>query len=92
VLYVLHDFVSRANPNDSTAGYDNYASGRNACFISLEKLCIQAIAVNFVHNISREPTEMVGVLEKFFILAPPAFLQYLQSAQLGQRMRRDERA
>ena len=50
VLSAFHDLVDKANPDDPSTKYDNHASGPIVCFTYLQKLGIQAIAVNLVYT------------------------------------------
>ncbi|MCJ1379009.1 hypothetical protein MMC17_002108 [Xylographa soralifera] len=50
VLAAFHRFVNRAVSDDPSTTYDNNAAGPIACFSYIQKLGIQAIAVNLVYT------------------------------------------
>ncbi|KAI9715744.1 MAG: hypothetical protein M1812_005742 [Candelaria pacifica] len=50
VLAAFHEFISRADANNTDVSYDQNAAGPLACFSYLPKLGIQAIAVNLVYT------------------------------------------
>jgi FAD/FMN-containing dehydrogenase len=50
VLSAFHNFVNRTITNDKGHAYDENAAGPLTCFTYLQKLGIQAIAINVVHT------------------------------------------
>ncbi|MCJ1376634.1 hypothetical protein MMC20_007877 [Loxospora ochrophaea] len=54
VLAAFHEYVSRGDSSDPSTTYDDHAAGPIACFSYIQKLGIQAIAVNLVYTKSPE--------------------------------------
>ncbi|KAL9638520.1 MAG: hypothetical protein Q9164_001505, partial [Protoblastenia rupestris] len=54
VLAAFYEFVSRADWGDPSTMYDSHAAGPIVCFSYIQKLGIQAIAVNLVYTKSPE--------------------------------------
>ena len=54
VLAAFYECVNRAVPGDRSTTYDNHAAGLIACFSYIQKLGVQAIAVNLVYTKSIE--------------------------------------
>ena len=54
VLGAFQECVTRAGSSDSSITYDDYAAGPIACFSYIQKLGVQAIAVNLVYTESFE--------------------------------------
>jgi len=54
VLAAFHQCVSKADTGNSSTSYDKYAAGPIACFSYIQKLGVQAIAVNLVYTKSPE--------------------------------------
>ncbi|KAK0514653.1 hypothetical protein JMJ35_003270 [Cladonia borealis] len=54
VLAAFHEYVNRAGSSDPSITYDEYAAGPIACFSYIQKLGVQAIAVNLVYTKSFE--------------------------------------
>jgi len=50
VLAAFHDSVNRADSSELSNTYDNHAAGPIACFSYIQKLGVQAIAVNLVYT------------------------------------------
>ncbi|MCJ1480026.1 hypothetical protein MMC06_000180 [Schaereria dolodes] len=54
VLAAFHEFLNRADLGESSTVYDDHAAGPIACFSYIQKLNVQAIAVNLVYTKSPE--------------------------------------
>ena len=50
ILAAFHECVNRAGSTDPSITYDEYAAGPIACFSYIQKLGVQAIAVNLVYT------------------------------------------
>ncbi|EON70095.1 hypothetical protein W97_09361 [Coniosporium apollinis CBS 100218] len=50
VLAAFHECVNRADSSDPSITYDNHAAGPVACFSYIQKLGVQAIALNLVYT------------------------------------------
>ena len=50
VLAAFHECVNRAGSSDPSITYDDHAAGPIACFFYIQKLGVQAIAVNLVYT------------------------------------------
>lgn len=50
VLAAFHECVNRADSSDPSITYDNHAAGPIACFSYIQKLGVQAIALNLVYT------------------------------------------